>query len=77
MRNVQITMNEDLLATVDRVASSIHQSRSAVVREALKRWLKDQEVRQFEEDWIAGLKSRPQDESESEAWAEAEDWGTP
>jgi metal-responsive CopG/Arc/MetJ family transcriptional regulator len=77
MKNVQITMEEDLLATVDRVASSIRQSRSAVVREALKRWLKDQEVRQFEEDWIASLKSRPQDESEVEAWAEAEDWGTP
>ena len=77
MKNVQITMTEDLLATVDRVASSIHQSRSAVVREALKRWLKDQEVRQFEGDWIAGLKNRPQDESEAEDWAEAEDWGTP
>ena len=77
MKNVQITIEEDLLATVDRVASSIHQSRSAVVREALKRWLKDQEVRQFEEDWIDSLKRRPQDETEVEAWAEAEDWGNP
>ena len=39
MKNVQISFDEDLLHAVDQVAGAIRLSRSAVVREALTRWL--------------------------------------
>jgi len=41
MKNVQISFDENLLSTVDRIASSSNLSRSAVVREALKAWIRE------------------------------------
>ena len=75
MKNVQISFDEDLLSTVDHIASSSNLSRSAVVREALKAWIRDREVKQFEEEWIMKLKENPPDIDDSDAWIEVEQWG--
>ncbi len=75
MKNVQISFNEELLETVDMVASSSQMSRSAIVREALKNWLRQREVKAFEDVWIAKLREVPQDAAEeAEAWLSAESW---
>ena len=74
MKNVQISFDEELLATVDRFAASSQLSRSAVVREALKTWIRRKQVEAFEDEWIAKLKENPQDQEEDEAWLEAESW---
>jgi len=74
LKNVQISFDEDLLETVDELAASSQLSRSAVVREALKTWVRQREVKNFEDEWIAKLKEKPQDLGEAEAWAEAESW---
>jgi metal-responsive CopG/Arc/MetJ family transcriptional regulator len=74
MKNVQISFDEDLLDTVDELAASLHLTRSAIVREALKNWVRQREVKNFEDEWIAKLKEKPQDLGEAEAWAEAESW---
>ena len=73
MKNVQISFDEELLETVDDFAASSQLSRSAVVREALKTWIRDQQVKEFEEAWIRKLKENPQDEDE-DAWVEANSW---
>jgi metal-responsive CopG/Arc/MetJ family transcriptional regulator len=75
MKNVQISFDENLLSAVDRIASSSNLSRSAVVREALKAWIREQEVKQFEEEWIRKLKENPPDLDDANAWIEAEQWG--
>lgn len=74
MKNVQISFDEDLLETIDALAACDQLSRSAVVREALKTWVRQRKVKDFEEEWIARLREKPQDPSEAEAWAEAESW---
>ena len=74
MKNVQISFDEGLLATVDHWAASSQLSRSAVVREALKTWIRQKEVKAFEDEWIAKLKENPRDQEEEEAWLEAESW---
>ena len=74
MKNVQISFDEDLLETVDELAASSQLSRSAVVREALKTWIRQREVKNFEDEWIAKLKEKPQELGEAEAWSEAESW---
>ena len=74
MKNVQISFDEDLLETLDELAAASHRSRSAIVREALKTWVRQWAVKNFEEEWIAKLKEKPQDLGEPEAWAEAESW---
>ena len=75
MKNVQISFDEDLLSTVDQIAASSSVSRSAVVREALKAWIRDREVKQFEEEWIRKLKENPPDIDDSDAWIDVEEWG--
>ncbi len=74
MKNVQISFEEELLETVDRFAASSQLSRSAVVREALKTWIRQKQVKEFEDEWIRKLKENPQDKEEDEAWLEAESW---
>ncbi len=75
VKNVQISFDEELLQTVDRVATSAQMSRSAIVREAMKNWLRQRQVTEFEEAWIAKLREVPQDSGEAEAWLSADSWG--
>jgi metal-responsive CopG/Arc/MetJ family transcriptional regulator len=74
MKNVQISFDEDLLETIDQFAASSQLSRSAVVREALKTWIRQKRVREFEDEWISRLIESPQSSEESEAWMAAESW---
>lgn len=74
MKNVQISFDEDLLKAIDRFAMSSRLTRSAVVREAVKTWVRQKKVKEFEDDWIKKLKENPEDMDDSEAWMEAEEW---
>ena len=75
MKNVQISFDENLLNTIDNIAASSQLSRSAVVREALKNWIRQREIQTFENDWIRKLKEIPDEFADSEAWMNAEHWG--
>jgi metal-responsive CopG/Arc/MetJ family transcriptional regulator len=74
MKNVQISFDEELLETVDALAASSQRSRSAVVREALKTWIRRQQVEEFEDAWVRKLKENPQEQEEADAWVEANSW---
>ncbi len=74
MKNVQISFDESLLDEIDRFASSTNLTRSAVVREALRHWLKEKEIRKFEEQWIMSIKENPDDSERAEAWINAQTW---
>ena len=74
MKNVQISFDEDLLETIDQFATSSQLSRSAVVREAVKTWIRQKRVREFEDEWIRKLIKSPPSSEESEAWLAAESW---
>jgi predicted transcriptional regulator len=74
IKNVQISFDEQLLKTIDRFATSSRLTRSAVVREAVKTWVRQKKVKEFEDDWIKKLKESPEDMDDSEAWMKAEEW---
>jgi len=74
MKNVQISFDEELLKTIDRFATSSRLTRSAVVREAVKTWVRQKKVKEFEDDWIKKLKESPGDMDDSEAWLKVEKW---
>jgi metal-responsive CopG/Arc/MetJ family transcriptional regulator len=40
VKNVQISFDEDLLDTIDELAAALNLTRSAIVREALKNWVR-------------------------------------
>jgi hypothetical protein len=45
------------------------------VREALKQWIREREIKEFEDQWIRRLKERPDDINDSEKWVKSELWG--
>ena len=75
MKNLQISFDENLLKTVDRMATSYQFSRSAMVREALEIWIRQREIQEFEKAWIRKLKEIPDDITDSETWLQAEQRG--
>jgi predicted transcriptional regulator len=74
MKNVQISFDEQLLKTIDRFATSSKLTRSAVVREAVETWIRQKEIKEFEDDWIKKLKENPVDPDDSEVWLKTEKW---
>lgn len=74
MKNVQISFDETLLEEVDRFAASERISRSAIVRKALKHWIKEKEIKEFENDWIRSLQEKPDDSTEVESWVQVQKW---
>ncbi len=74
MKNVQISFDEDLLKAVDNYAASAKLTRSAIVRDSLKHWLREKEIKAFEDQWIRSLKQNPDDAGEAEIWVGAQQW---
>jgi CopG family transcriptional regulator/antitoxin EndoAI len=74
MKNVQISFDENLLEEVDRFAASERISRSAIVRKALKHWIKEKEIKEFENDWIRSLQEKPDDSTELDSWVQVQKW---
>ena len=72
MKNVQISFDEDLLEAVDNFALSSKTTRSAIIRDALKQWLKQKEIQAFEDQWIRSIKESPDDSKAAEAWSQAQ-----
>lgn len=75
MKTVQMTLDEDLVRTVDRVSKKLHVSRSAFTREALRESLARFTVAQQEKRHRAGYESHPVGADEFTVWESEQDWG--
>lgn len=74
MKNVQVTIDEETLARVDRAGKPLGLNRSAIVRQALREWLRRRTVDSFEREWIAALERNPDDASRAEQWRDLHVW---
>ena len=74
MKNVQVTIDEDTLTRVDRIGKPLGLKRSEVVRQALRDWLRRQAVENFEQEWIAALRKRPDEAARAEDWRQVQAW---
>jgi predicted transcriptional regulator len=75
MKNLQIGIEDSMVSYLDRIADEQHKTRSAVIREALKHWIKQSAVERFESQWIEALKKEDtQFSDDSELWMAAEEW---
>ncbi|HEY3204322.1 MAG TPA: ribbon-helix-helix protein, CopG family [Thermoanaerobaculia bacterium] len=77
MKTVQMTLDEDLVASVDRVARKLGQSRSAFTREALREALARVRIRALEEKHRAGYKAKPVRRGELSLWEAEQVWPEP
>jgi len=74
MKTIQITVDETLLAELDKVSKPSGLGLSQMVEEAIRAWLKQRESRRFGQEWIAALKKNPDNASRAEEWIEAQAW---
>ena len=74
MKTVQIVLDKDLLQATDQAARRMKWNRSALVREALRDYLRRIEVRAREERDREGYARQPQVHVESRRWEAEAAW---
>ena len=77
MKTVQMTLDEDLVASVDRVARKLGKSRSAFTREALRDALARVRARTLEEKHRTGYATKPVRRGEFSRWEAEQIWPEP
>lgn len=74
MKTVQLTLDEPLVAEVDRVVKKLGTSRSAFTREALRAALARRRSEALEDRQRKGYERHPVKSSEVDAWEEEQVW---
>ena len=75
MKNVQISIDQETLAQVDRIGKPLGLKRSEIVRQALREWLRKRSVERFEAEWIAALRKKPpRDTEDADDWLAIQAW---
>jgi len=72
--NIEVSLEEQLLAEVVSAGKPHGLELAQIIREALLAWLKRHGGQQFEREWIAALKQNPDEASLAEDWFEAQAW---
>lgn len=75
MRTVRMTLDEDLITTVDKVVKKLGTSRSAFMREALHSALKQLRVKELERKHREGYLKKPVKKGEFDLWEQEQVWG--
>ena len=77
MRTVQMTLDEKLVAAVDKVARRLGMSRSAFAREALRAALHVARIRELERRHREGYERKPVRKGEFDVWESQQEWPEP
>jgi len=75
MKTVQMTLDEDLVAAVDRLARRLKTTRSAFARDALREALANYRVKGLEQKHRLGYQKHPVDSGEFDIWQTQQQWG--
>jgi metal-responsive CopG/Arc/MetJ family transcriptional regulator len=77
MKTVQMTLEEDLVATVDKLAKRLGTTRSAFTRQALKTALREVRMNELERKHREGYKRKPVKRGEFNDWVAEQVWVKP
>ena len=75
MKTVQMTIDEPLLAEVDRVTQDLKTTRSAFIREALQLALRRHIITKMEQRHARGYARHPVEPGEFDLWETEQQWG--
>jgi metal-responsive CopG/Arc/MetJ family transcriptional regulator len=75
MKTVQMTLDDELVESVDRVVKQLDTTRSAFARDALREALRRIEVVNLEKKHRAGYERHPSSEAEFGVWEDEQAWG--
>ncbi len=75
MRTIQMTLDDDLVKEVDRIAKQLKTNRSAFTRKALRDALARYSVKQLERRHRQGYERQPVAADEFSSWETEQAWG--
>jgi metal-responsive CopG/Arc/MetJ family transcriptional regulator len=75
MKTIQMTLDDELVATVDQVVRELKTTRSAFTRKALRNAVKQVNVIQLEKKHKKGYGQHPADKTEFSVWESEQEWG--
>ena len=75
MRTIQMTLDDGLVETVDKIVNDLKTSRSAFTRDALRDAVNRFEIRRLEQKHRQGYALHPVNKEEFSAWEKEQDWG--
>jgi metal-responsive CopG/Arc/MetJ family transcriptional regulator len=74
MKTIQMTLDEELVRDVDKVVKTLHTTRSAFTRDALRSALKQYQIRKLEAKQRAGYTKQPVTNEEFAVWEDEQVW---
>jgi metal-responsive CopG/Arc/MetJ family transcriptional regulator len=77
MKTIELTVEESMLAEVDRATRDLEMTREDFVRTALERALQQQEIIALEQRHARGYANQPQASDEVSEWEGEQVWGEP
>src|SRR5579871_3920066 len=77
MKTIQMTIDERLLKSVDKITRARKTTRSAFIRNALEAEIREQQIRDEESRHAAGYAANPVRHGEFDTWVGEQDWGIP
>ncbi len=75
MRTIQMTLDDDLVKTIDKIAKELKTTRSAFTRNALREAVNRINIQRLEEKHRQGYESHPVIKEEFSVWEKEQDWG--
>jgi len=75
MRTIQMTLDDELVESVDKLVKELNTSRSAFTRDALREAVKRFYIGLQEEKHRKGYISQPVNRHEFSVWEKEQDWG--
>ena len=75
MRTIQMTIDDDLVAAVDRVSKELNMNRSAFTRKALREAIDRYNIEQMERSHKRGYERNPVAPEEFSVWEPEQVWG--
>lgn len=74
MQTIQVVLDEALLRAADRAAQRVRLNRSALIREALRRYLERLETRELELREREGYRKHPDSRADALRWERVASW---
>ena len=74
MKTIQMTLDDDLVATVDKIAKALNTNRSAFTRKALRNAIENYKLEQLELKHKEGYLRQPVTSDEFTEWEDEQVW---
>ena len=76
MRTIQMTLDDELLETVDELVKELKTTRSAFTRDALREAVDRFQIKSLEEEHRKGYELYPVSKDEFSVWEREQNWGS-